>query len=94
VLDLDPEDASACAAGELAGRIRAAVHHPGDLVERHREHVVQHERESFRRRERVEHDLQRGAERVGEHCLVLGVAAGVGSVDDFVERRVARRGPA
>src|SRR5262249_36015049 len=31
-------------AGELAGRVRAPLHHPGDLVERHREHVVQDER--------------------------------------------------
>src|SRR5690242_2385020 len=58
-------------AGELAGRVRAAVDHPGDLVERHREDVVQDEREALGRAEALQHDQQRESDRVGQHRLLL-----------------------
>ena len=60
-------------AGELAGRVRGAADDRGDLVEGHGEHVVQHEGEPLGRRQRVEHDEQREADRVGQQRLVLGV---------------------
>ena len=68
-------DAAARAAGELAGRRRGAVEDPRDLVEGHGEHVVQHEREPLGRAQRLEHDEQREADRVGQQRLVLGVGA-------------------
>ena len=47
-----------------------------DLVERHGEHVVQHERQPLGGRQRVEHHQQREADRVGQHRFVLGVGVG------------------
>ena len=44
----------------------------GDLVERHGEHVVQHEREAFCRVQSLEDDLQRDPDRVREQRFVLG----------------------
>jgi hypothetical protein len=44
---------------------------------------VQHEGQSLGRAERVEHDQERQADRVGEQRLVFGVGA-VGGVDDRV----------
>jgi hypothetical protein len=67
---------AAGAARKLLGRVRGAAHDHTDLVERHREHVVQHERKPLRGTERVEDNEQRGADRVGQHRLVLGVAPG------------------
>jgi len=58
-------------------------HHPGDLLERHGEHVVQHERESLRRLEGVQHDEQREADRVGELSL-LGRVDSVAGLHDRV----------
>ena len=48
-----------------------------DLLERHREHVVQHEGEALRGRQRVEDDEQGEPDRVGEQRLLLGVVLGV-----------------
>ena len=53
-----------------AGR---AVDDRCDLVERQPEQVVQHEGQPLGRRERLEHDEQREADRVGEQRFVLGV---------------------
>ena len=65
-------DAPPRAACELTGRGRAPLDDRRDLLERHPEHVVQDEGEPLRRRQRVEHDEQREADRVGEQRLVLG----------------------
>ena len=75
--------APACAAGELARRGRRAGHDQRDLVERHREHVVQDERQPLGRRQGVEHDEQREPDRIGEYGLVLGID-GLGPADDGV----------
>ena len=40
------------------------------------EHVVKHESEPLRRRQVLEHDEQRKADRVGEQCLLLGIPVG------------------
>jgi hypothetical protein len=50
---LDATPAPAC---ELPRRVRGPADDGGDLLERHPEHVVEHERESLGRRERFEHD--------------------------------------
>lgn len=50
--------------------------HRSDLVERHREHVVEHERESLGRAECVQHDLQRDPDRVRQQRFVLGIGPG------------------
>ena len=47
----------------------------GDLVEGHREQVVQHERHPFGGAQRLEDDLEREADAVGHQGLELGVAA-------------------
>jgi hypothetical protein len=60
-----PLDASPGAAGELPRRSCRATHHRPDLVERHVEHVVQHEGQSLGWGQRLEHDLQREADRAG-----------------------------
>ena len=44
-----------------------------DLVERQLEHVVEHEGQPLGRREGVEHDEEREADRVGQQRLVLGL---------------------
>ena len=59
-------DAAAGAAGELAGGRRRALDDRRDLFEREVEHVVQHEGDALLRRQHVEDDQQRGADRVGE----------------------------
>jgi hypothetical protein len=76
-------DTAAGAAGELARRVGRALEYRGDLSEGDGEHVVQDEGESFGGGERLEHDQERQADRVGEQCLVLGVGA-LGGVDDRV----------
>ena len=70
--------APARAAGELARGGGRAVDDRGDLVERHAEHVVQHEGEALGGGERVEDDEQREPDRVGQLGLVgrVGVLAG------------------
>src|SRR5262249_15261247 len=45
---------AACAAGQLASRLRGALDDGRDLVEGHAEDVVQHERDAFGRRKRFE----------------------------------------
>ena len=64
-------DAPTRAACELTHRLRSPPGDPGDLIERHREHVVQHEREALGGRERLEHDVQRDADAVRDERLVL-----------------------
>jgi hypothetical protein len=64
-------------------RVRRALDDRCDLLERHREHVVQHEREPLRRAQRLKHDQQREPDRVGQQRFVLGIGP-VGRVDDRV----------
>ena len=85
-------DPAARPAGELARRLGRAVDDRRDLVERHGEHVVQHEREPLGRRQRLEHDEQREPDRVGQQRLVLGVGA-VGAVDDRLGQAQRRAAP-
>ncbi len=63
------------AAGKLTHGLGRAIDDRGDLVEGDREHVVQHERESLGRRQRLEHDQQRQSDGIGQQGLVLGVRA-------------------
>ena len=68
-------------AGELLGRVRGSADDGADLVERHCEHVVQHERQPLRGAERVEDHQQGGADRVGQQCFMLGIAPGRGALE-------------
>ena len=60
-------------AGQLAGGVRGAADHRGDVVEGHGEHVVEHEGQPLGRRQRVEHDEEGEADRVGQQRLLLGI---------------------
>ena len=71
-------DAAPRPAGQLAGGLRRPLDDRRDLVERHGEHVVQHERQPLGRRQGVQHHEQRHSHRVGQHRLVLGI--------DFADR--------
>ena len=62
------------AAGELPRRLCGTADDRRDLLERHGEHVVQHEGEAFRRRQPVEHDEQREPDRIREERFLLGAA--------------------
>jgi hypothetical protein len=70
------------AARELTRRRRRAIDDWRDLVERHAEHVVQHECESLRRLEGLQHHEQRESDRVGEHRVGLRIP--VGARDDRI----------
>ena len=70
VLSLHP---ASRAAGELPGGRCAAPDDRRDLVERHGEHVVQHEGDALGGRQRVEHDQQGEADGVGQQRLLLGI---------------------
>jgi hypothetical protein len=74
-------DAAAGATGQLAGRLGGAVDDRRDLVERDREDVVQHERQPLGGLQRLEHDQEGEADRVGQERLVLRVRP-VRAVDD------------
>ena len=63
--------------GQLPGRGRRPVDHDRDLVEAHAEHIVEHERQSLGRRQRLEHDQQGDADRVGHDGIGFGVCCGV-----------------
>lgn len=82
---------------ELAGRLGRALDHRRDLVEAHREHVVQHEREPLGRAERAEHDLQRDPNGIRQQSLVLRVGTGVTRVanqrlrNEGIQRLLAAR---
>jgi hypothetical protein len=52
-------------------------------LERHAEHVVQHERQPLGRREVLQHHQQRQTDRVGQQRLVFGIHAG-GIGDDRI----------
>jgi hypothetical protein len=79
----DSTHASPRTAGELVHSLWRALQDLRDVAERHREHVVQYEREPFRRCQHLEHYQQRQTDRVGDQRLVLGVGA-VSGVDHRV----------
>ena len=56
---------AAGAAGQLPRRSGRAADDRRDLLERHGEHVVQHEGKPFGRRQRFQHHQQRGADGIG-----------------------------
>ena len=62
---------AASSARELTRGVGRAVEDGGDLVEWDAEHVVEHEGEPLARRQRLEHDEQRQADRVCDQHLVL-----------------------
>ena len=65
-------DAPASPAGQLASRGRRPADDRRDVLERHREEVVEHEGEALRRSERLEQNQQGRANRVGEDRLFFG----------------------
>ena len=74
-------NAAAGAARKLASRIGGALDDRRDLLEGHAEDIVQHERDAFGRRKRLEHHEQCKADRVGQQRFVLR-ARSFGAVDD------------
>ena len=64
-------DPSARAARELARGDDRAIHDGRDLLEGHPKHIVEHERQSFRRLQLLEDDEERQTDRVGEHGVFL-----------------------
>ncbi len=69
-------DATPRAARELTRRHGRAVHDRRDLVERHAEHVVQHEWESLRRLDGLQDHEEREPDRVREHGVGLRILVG------------------
>ena len=68
-------DAAPGPARELPRRRRRPADDRGDLVERHGEHVVQHEGDPFGGRQRVEDDEHREPDRVAQQGFLLGIDA-------------------
>lgn len=66
--------AAAGSARQLAGRERRATNDGRDLVEGHREEVVEHEGQPLGRYQRVQHDQQRQGDPIGKERQLLGVA--------------------
>ena len=64
-------DAPPSPARELTRRIRRPVEDRSDLVERNAEHVVEHEGQPLRRRQRLEHDEEREPDGVRKQRFVL-----------------------
>jgi len=69
-------DLSTRPARELARGDDRAIHDRRDLLERHAKHVVEHERQPFRRLELLEDDEQRESDRVGQHGVRFGIPVG------------------
>ena len=69
-------DAAAPTARQLASGGRGPVHDRRDLLERHREDVVQDERHPLRRRQLFEHALQSQPHRLADQRLLLRIAGG------------------
>jgi hypothetical protein len=63
-------------AGQLPGGRGRAADDPGDVLERHREHVVQDEREPLGRCQRPQHHQHREPDLVREYGLLLGIVGG------------------
>ena len=78
-----PVHATPGAAGQLPGCCGGALSDRSDLVEGHREHVVQHIRDPLGRRKGLERDEQCQPDRIGGQGLKLGVGP-VERADDRV----------
>ena len=65
-------DAAAGTACKLARRLRRTADDRRDLLKGQVEHVVKDEGDAFGGLQRVEHDQQRDADRVGEHGFLVG----------------------
>ena len=65
-------------ARELARRGWRPADDRGDVVERHAEHVVQHERHALGGSQRIEDDQQRKPDRVAQEGFLLGIDACLG----------------
>jgi hypothetical protein len=65
-----------------------------DLVERQREHVVQHERDPLGGVQRLQNDEQGKADGVVQYRLVLGVHSGLRADDGIRHPHVERQVPA
>src|SRR5262245_37135175 len=76
-------NAATRAAGQLASRIGGALHDGCNLLEGHVEDVVQHERDAFGGRERLDHHQQCETDRIAQQCFMLG-AHSVSAVDDQI----------
>src|SRR5262249_59946862 len=74
-------DPSPGPARKLPGRRWRALNYRSDLIERHPEYVVEHEREPLRRGKRLEDHQQGQPDRVGHDYLPLRVSAGCGAGD-------------
>jgi hypothetical protein len=59
----------------LPGRSRRAIDDRRDLVKRDAEHVVEHERQAFRGRERLQDNEQSQPDGIGDEHLVFRIAA-------------------
>jgi hypothetical protein len=70
--------AAAGAAGELPCRGWRASHDRRDLLERHREHIVEHKGKPFGRRQRFQNHQQRSADGIGHFGVALVGIAGSG----------------
>ena len=88
-------DAATGAARELPRRRRRPADDRRDLVERHGEHVVQHEGDPFGGRQRVEDDEHREPDRVAQQGFLLGIDPVLRTQDRIrevgLERRLAAR---
>jgi hypothetical protein len=76
-------DAAPGPAGEFPGRLRRAVHDQGDLLERDVEDVVQDEGEPLGGGQRLEHNQQGHADRVGQDGLLFRTFGLVGADHGF-----------
>ena len=65
--------ASSRPTGQLPRCGRCPIDDDRDLVEANAEDIVEHERQSLGRRQRLEHDQQRDADRVGHDGVGFGV---------------------
>src|SRR5688500_1286599 len=72
---------------ELPSCLKRTADDRGDLLERYIEGIMQHERNTFRRRERLEHDEQRETDGVRQLHVVLQISR-VGDRDRLRSRRV------
>ena len=65
-------DAPASTAGQLSSSARRPADDRRDVLERHREQVVEHECEALRRSEGLKHNQEGRADRIGEDRLFFG----------------------
>src|SRR5262245_54242972 len=78
-------NAATRAAGQLASRIGGALDNRRDLLEGHVEDIVQHERDAFSGRQRLEHHQQCETDGIAQQCFMFG-AYSVRAVDNRIRR--------